>query len=113
SEDQSSIALSINKDVDILFIIDNSGSMGEEQANLAANFETMMRVLEAEDVRANYRIGITTTDNGNPICAPGAEAGALVLSSCRSRLNDFLFMGAMPLDRQSACLDNCMHEQIE
>jgi hypothetical protein len=42
--------------------------MAEEQALLSANFAAFIDVLEAPDVRANYRIGITTTDAGNPRC---------------------------------------------
>ena len=66
--EQNQIELSVNKDVDILFVIDNSGSMGEEQGTLAANFASFIEVLERPEVKANYRIGITTTDNGNPWC---------------------------------------------
>jgi hypothetical protein len=87
------VQLTVNKDVDILFVIDNSGSMGEEQANLAANFGSFIEVLEDPQVEANYRIGVTTTDNGNEWCPPGQttpEGGKLVLSSCTSRLNDFV-----------------------
>jgi hypothetical protein len=71
-----------------LFVIDNSGSMAEEQALLSANFAAFIDVLEAPDVKANYRIGVTTTDAGNPRC-PSAqykpEGGKLVLSSCVDR----------------------------
>ncbi len=97
-EDESTVAIAINKDVDILFVIDNSGSMGEEQALLSANFASFIGVLEAEDVSANYRIGITTTDAGNPRC-PSAqykpEGGKLVLSSCVDRIaeNEFTVNG--------------------
>ena len=62
------LELDINRDVDILFVIDNSGSMAEEQQRVAENFAAFINVLEAEDVGANYRIGITTTDAGNPRC---------------------------------------------
>ena len=108
------IAIEVNKDVDILFVIDNSGSMGEEQANLGANFGSFISVLEAEDVEANYRIGVTTTDNGNPWCTgTSPEGGALRLSSCRSRQAEFVFEGAMTIDRtMEACLDICPHDNI-
>jgi hypothetical protein len=109
SEIEDQLQLTVNKDVDILFVIDNSGSMGEEQANLGANFPSFIDVLEAEDVEANYRIGITTTDNGNPWCPAGQttpEGGKLVLSSCTSRLGDFLF--GNDVDVQAlACTDIC------
>jgi hypothetical protein len=104
------VQLTVNKDVDILFVIDNSGSMGEEQAILANNFGSFIEVLEAEDVEANYRIGVTTSDNGNPWCPQGAytpEAGNLVLSSCKTRLNDFLFNNGAIDVQDLACNDIC------
>jgi hypothetical protein len=112
SEIDQSIALSVNKNVDILFVIDNSGSMGEEQATLAANFSAFIDVLERDDVRADYRIGITTTDNGNPACSGTTpEGGRLVATSCRSRAHDFVFNGATVIDAtQEACLDICPEE---
>ncbi|MFO7561219.1 MAG: hypothetical protein R6X02_01145 [Enhygromyxa sp.] len=115
SEVEDQLQLTVNKDVDILFVIDNSGSMGEEQANLGANFPTFIGVLEAEDVEANYRIGITTTDNGNPWC-PAAqttpEAGKLVLSSCKTRLGDFLFGNDVDV-QDLACNDICNLEAAD
>jgi hypothetical protein len=102
--------LDVNRDVDVLFVIDNSGSMGEEQANLAANIPAFIEVLEQEQVRANYRIGVTTTDNGNPWCPVGSttpEAGRLILSSCKSRLEDFLFNNGDVNVQDLACNDIC------
>jgi hypothetical protein len=99
--------LRVNKDVDILFVIDNSGSMGEEQALLANNFGAFIDVLEADDVDANYRIGITTSDNGNPWCQTSPEAGKLVLSSCKDRLGDFLFNNGTVDVQDLACNNGC------
>ena len=65
--------------------------------------------LEDEKVRANYRIGVTTTDSGNPRC-PSAqytpEGGKLVLSSCVDRVaqGEFTFNDA---DFSFACDDFC------
>ncbi len=104
-----------NKDVDILFVIDNSGSMGEEQAILAANVSSFIEVLEADDVEADYRIGITTTDMGNPWCPPESttpEAGRLVLSSCKTRLADFLFSDTVDV-QDLACNDICTLDEAE
>jgi hypothetical protein len=109
------LPIAVNKDVDILFVIDNSGSMGEEQGTLAQNFAAFIGVLEAPGVEANYRIGVTTTDNGNPLC-PGTspEGGALRLSTCRTRTQEFVFDGAVPVDAtQQACLDVCEYDQID
>ncbi|EDM77203.1 hypothetical protein PPSIR1_26678 [Plesiocystis pacifica SIR-1] len=117
-EAENQLQLAVNKDVDILLVIDNSGSMAAEQANLAANFGAMIDILEEPAVKANYRIGVTTTDNGNPWCPPGQttpEGGKFVASSCRERLGDFVFEGAGdPVDAQvQACLEICDHESIE
>jgi hypothetical protein len=107
SQIEAPVDLVANRNVDVLFVIDNSGSMGEEQATLAANFERFISVLERENVRADYRIGITTTDAG--LCAGSTpEAGKLVLSSCRSRTQDFVFNGDDPVDAtDAACLSIC------
>ena len=107
--DDKSFPIAVNKDVDILFVIDNSGSMAEEQALLSANFAAFIDVLEQDDVKANYRIGVTTTDSGNPRC-PSAqytpEGGKLVLSSCVDRVaqGEFTFNDA---DFSFACDDFC------
>ncbi len=106
-EAENTVSIAINKDVDILFVIDNSGSMAEEQALLSQNFASFINVLEAEDVSANYRLGITTTDAGNPRCPNTTpENGTLVLSSCLDRVatNEFKY-GAD--DFAFACTDYC------
>lgn len=51
-----------NTIVDVLFIVDDSGSMGEEQQNLAANLGAFIEAANAWG--ADYRIGVTTTDLG-------------------------------------------------
>ncbi len=112
-EESQTIVLTVDKDVDILFVIDNSGSMGEEQGTLAANFSKFIEVLEQEDVDANYRIGITTTDNGNPQCnGTTPEGGKLRLSSCRSRPSEFTWKGTTPFTEKfdEACAAVCPEE---
>ncbi len=54
---------------DVLFVIDDSGSMSEEQALLQANFATFVTVMA--DAYADFQLGITTTDMSS------ADAGAL------------------------------------
>src|SRR6266850_6669176 len=46
---------------DILFVVDDSGSMTEEQANLAANLGAFIDTLVASPVKNDFRIGITNT----------------------------------------------------
>ena len=48
---------------DIVFVVDNSGSMTEEQANLANNFEYFIYKLQTSN--ADYRIGVITTDQSD------------------------------------------------
>jgi len=48
------------QDVDILFVVDNSGSMGEEQNNLSKNFSDF--IAEAGTWQNDYHVGVVTTD---------------------------------------------------
>jgi hypothetical protein len=101
-----SVQLSLRRAVDILFVIDNSGSMGGEQGTLAQSFASFIAVLEGLEVGANYRIGVTTT----------AGDGFLRATSCRSRLHEFIFTSQEFGDtdaRQEGCLDHCTLDAIE
>jgi hypothetical protein len=99
--------------IDILFVFDNSGSMGEEQAALAASIDDLVAALE-QIQGISYRIGVTTTDNGNPWCGTTSpEAGKLQLSSCRERQGEFVFNGSQPTDvTAEACTDICTLDSI-
>jgi hypothetical protein len=55
----------ISEKVDVLFVIDDSGSMSEEQANVTISFESF--VAEAATWQSDYRIGVTTTDTTYPL----------------------------------------------
>ncbi|MCA9648610.1 MAG: hypothetical protein H6712_27025 [Myxococcales bacterium] len=102
------------RQVDILFVVDNSGSMGEEQGKIAASIGNLVGVLDGASPPVDYRIGVTTTDNGNPWCqGTGPEGGALVATSCLGRLSDFVFEGAQVIDAtEEACLDVCAIEAL-
>lgn len=101
--------VTLQRAADILFVIDNSGSMGEEQGVLAANFPQFINVLEGEQVGASYRIGIATSD----------EIG-LRATSCRQRLGDFIWDGVLgpndePLfvdERDAGCLSACEFDEV-
>jgi hypothetical protein len=98
--------------IDFLFVVDNSGSMGSAQAALASGLDALVAGLDAAD-GVSYRIGVTTTDNGNPQCgATGPEAGNLQMSSCRSRQNEFVFPNPPTDATQYACLDICPLDDI-
>ena len=63
--------------VDVLFVVDNSGSMMEEQAGLAAGFAYFVAAIAGWD----YHLAVTTTgiraSGGCPGGADGGEAGRL------------------------------------
>ena len=69
------IAANPRRDVDILFLVDNSGSMSEEQASLEANFHRFIDVLQSLDGGLpNIHIGVTTSDLGTST-ADGGDSG--------------------------------------
>lgn len=75
--------------VDVLLVIDNSRTMGEEQARLANAVSALIGPLDSAGI--DWRVGVTTTDNGNPACSADTtpEGGSLVASSCKARLAEF------------------------
>ncbi len=59
------IPVSVNRDLDLLFVIDNSISMDEEQASLRANFPKFIDVLKTiQGGLPNIHIGVVTSDMG-------------------------------------------------
>lgn len=62
--------------IDILFVIDNSGSMGAHQENLSENFQYFLQLIDpdpqrvGEDGEVDYRLAVATTDTS-------ADAGKL------------------------------------
>jgi hypothetical protein len=104
--------------IDLLFVIDNSGTMGEEQLNLAKNFPLLIQQLEnlkndkEELLGADVQIMVTTTDFGNPLCDDYAkhdpEKGAPIFSGCNERIDRFTGLDLMnPPVYEQACTDVC------
>lgn len=50
---------SATQDVDVLFVVDDSGSMSHEQQNLATSFDAFIK--KASEWNSNFQIGVTTT----------------------------------------------------
>jgi hypothetical protein len=74
-----------NRDLDILFVIDDSASTGDKQARLAAAFPQMMDVLaQVEGGLPNLHIGVVTTDMGtsNSGGQPAPAVGQLGNGGC-------------------------------
>ena len=63
--------------MDLVFVVDNSGSMSEEQSNLAANFPKFISLLDnfvtSAGAQLDYRVAITTTgrDLSYSVITPG------------------------------------------
>ncbi len=63
---------SVNPNLDLLFVIDNSGSMFAEQTSLAANFSRIVNVLATlEGGMPNLHIGVVSTDMGCSVTGTG------------------------------------------
>jgi hypothetical protein len=56
------------RDVDVLFVVDNSGSMSEEQSNLARNFSSF--IAAARTWGSNFQLGVVTTQTAGNIPDP-------------------------------------------
>ena len=52
-----------NNSTDIMFTVDNSCSMGDEQSALAVNFASFLQIVEALDI--DYHLAVATTDVGD------------------------------------------------
>ena len=99
-----------NREVDILFLVDSSGSMAEEQASLRANFPKFMDVLQTiEGGMPNVHIGVTTSSLGQRAtdgigtasiqgCSGAGDDGALTM--------DPLVSGRYIIDEESGASRN-------
>ncbi|MDB4956648.1 MAG: hypothetical protein JWO36_4217 [Myxococcales bacterium] len=67
-----------NRELDVLFVIDNSPSMAEEQASLARNFPRMIDVLQTlDDGLPDLHIGVITSDMGTSGASGTAPAAPI------------------------------------
>jgi hypothetical protein len=65
AQETTDFQVSLNRNVDILFVVDDSFSMAAEQSSLIANFPRMIEELEGlEDGMPNVHIGVISTDVG-------------------------------------------------
>ena len=84
--DTKIIPVTLNRDLDILFVVDNSGSMKGEQDSLVANFPSFIGVLQTiEGGLPNVHIGIISSNVGAagqasvPGCAGEGDNGNLLV----------------------------------
>lgn len=82
-EQQKEIPVQINRNIDILFVVDDSGSMRDEQESLADNFIRFTNVLNnIEGGLPNVHIGVVSTNvgagaNGITGCNGSGDNGTL------------------------------------
>lgn len=75
------IPVTVNRDLDLLFVIDNSGSMKEEQDSLKANFPKFIEVLNSiQGGLPNVHIAVVNSDMGT--------VGGPTIGSCNNNGSD-------------------------
>jgi hypothetical protein len=104
--------------IDLLVVVDNSGTMGAQQQILARSLPTLVARLETLTNADGMAVGpdvnvmVTTSDFGNPLCTPFEPAGydpargAPISTACTSRLQDFTNLTGT-LSVPEACEDRC------
>ena len=96
--DTKVIPVTLNRDLDLLFVVDNSGSMAGEQMSLAQNFPSFIGVLQTiEGGLPNVHIGIVSSNVGAagqasvPGCAgQGDDGNLLVKAGCTGLTGQFI-----------------------
>jgi hypothetical protein len=80
------VPVTVNRDIDLLFVIDDSPSMLDKQNNLANNFPNFVNVLNTvEGGLPNIHLGVVTTDMGTKASGsptPGLPIGQLGQGGC-------------------------------
>ncbi|MCP4445342.1 MAG: VWA domain-containing protein [Myxococcales bacterium] len=95
AEERVDFAVNENRDVDLLFVVDNSNSMEREQASLAEKFSNVIDALaNYPDGLPSVHIAVVSTDvgvgEGQNICSPLGDNGAFQGSQCSALDGDFL-----------------------
>ncbi len=77
------IPVTVNRDIDILFVVDNSKSMADKQTNLVTNFPDFINVLQGiPGGLPNVHIGVVSSDMGGNATQDGPATG---VSGCNGR----------------------------
>ena len=97
---QASIPVNLNRNIDILFLVDNSGSMAEEQMSLSNNFPAFINVLNTiEGGLPDVHIGVISTNVGtgganiggcSSASRPEGDDGNLLTNMCTGLTGQFI-----------------------
>jgi hypothetical protein len=86
------IPVNLNRNVDILFVIDDSGSMADKQQNLRDNFPNFINVLNTiQGGLPDVHIGVVSSDmgaKGQDDASPGAGVGTVGQGGCANTGKD-------------------------
>ena len=85
------IPVTVNRNIDILFLIDDSGSMADKQNNLATNFPNFINVLNTiQGGLPDVHIGVASSDMGTKGLdgAPGPGVGTVGQGGCANAGDD-------------------------
>ena len=77
------------KKLDIIWVIDNSGSMAEEQASLGTNFSAFINDFIDENV--DFKMGVTTTDTRTSGGGQAYSTSLTDLTSAKAQANETRF----------------------
>lgn len=81
-EGESAGGVQTCREVDFLFVVDNSGSMRDNQAKLVANYDVFIDgIVETIDRLESIHVGVVTTDAYASNLYPCNELGGLVLNT--------------------------------
>jgi hypothetical protein len=113
---ESTVDARLRKDVDILFLVDNSPSMTPKQKALANNIPKFIQKIDATG--ANYHVGIATSDIGSNV-QPGVPWGGNI-GKCDSYEGDDGVLQAVPCttrntvtpDARNACAQLCPDDKF-
>jgi hypothetical protein len=75
-----------NPTVDILWVVDNSGTMREERQELGAKFDQFMSKMEESG--ADYHIGVVSTDADDPAHSGNLQGDPKYISNATSNAKD-------------------------
>jgi hypothetical protein len=108
--EQAEVQVVVRSDLDLLFVVDNSATLAEEQVFLAASAGNFAEILDQANV--SYRIGVTTTDVGGVRCEDHTpERGALLMRNCLEHPQEFVSANNNAFGE--VCVPHCLHEEIE
>lgn len=96
--------------LDLLFVVDNSSTMGGRQGRLAQGISSLVSTLRSPELDADLRIAVTSTDMGGPERIRGcqsSDAGELLYTSCLDRPEAFVSVGREFSRFNTACASHC------